>query len=85
MVRSKPLSLVCKVTSVDGRPAVKLSDNPMKALGRPEEVERYLGVFGAAGRVAQPGFSLDRFENDVTHTQVGLWHHALGARWQASP
>ena len=50
----KAISLVCKVTSVDGRPAVKLSDNPMKALGRPDEVERYLGVFGAAGRVAQP-------------------------------
>ena len=26
----------------------------MKALGRPDEVERYLGVFGAAGRVSQP-------------------------------
>ena len=26
-----PISLVCKVTSVDGRPAVKLSDNPEKA------------------------------------------------------
>ncbi len=50
----KAISLVCKVTSVDGRPAVKLSDNPMKALGRPDEIERYLGVFGAAGRVAQP-------------------------------
>ena len=50
----KAISIVCKVTSVDGRPAVKLSDNPMKALGRPDEVERYLGVFGAAGRVSQP-------------------------------
>jgi nicotinate phosphoribosyltransferase len=33
---------------------VKLSDNPEKALGSAAEVERYLRVFGAAGRVAQP-------------------------------
>ena len=46
-----PISLVCKVTSVDGRPAVKLSDNPEKATGSPAEVERYLRVFGNAGRV----------------------------------
>jgi nicotinate phosphoribosyltransferase len=46
-----PISIVCKVTSVDGRPAVKLSDNPEKATGTPSEVERYLRVFGNAGRV----------------------------------
>ena len=46
-----PISIVCKVTSVDGRPAVKLSDNPEKATGNPAEVERYLRVFGNAGRV----------------------------------
>jgi nicotinate phosphoribosyltransferase len=45
---------VCKVTSVDGRPAVKLSDNPEKATGSPSEVERYLRVFGNAGRVRSP-------------------------------
>ena len=50
----KAISLVCKVTDVGGRPAVKLSDNPGKALGRPEEVARYLRVFGSAGHVAQP-------------------------------
>ncbi len=50
----KAISLVCKITEVDGRPAVKLSDNPLKALGRPDEVERYLRVFGSKGRVAQP-------------------------------
>ena len=49
-----PISLVCKVTSVDGRPAVKLSDNPEKATGSPSEVERYLRVFGDAGRVRTP-------------------------------
>ena len=46
-----PISLVCKVTSVNGRPAVKLSDNPAKASGDPAEIERYLRVFGSAGRV----------------------------------
>ena len=28
-----PFSIVCKVISADGHPAVKLSDNPMKAMG----------------------------------------------------
>lgn len=46
-----PISIVCKVTAVDGRPAVKLSDNPEKATGVQSEVERYLRVFGNAGRV----------------------------------
>ncbi|MCL2714003.1 MAG: nicotinate phosphoribosyltransferase [Alphaproteobacteria bacterium] len=46
-----PISLVCKVTSVDGRPAVKLSDNPEKATGQGAEIERYLRVFGNQGRV----------------------------------
>jgi nicotinic acid phosphoribosyltransferase len=40
-----------KVTAVNGRPAVKLSDNPEKGTGSPAEVERYLRVFGNAGRV----------------------------------
>jgi len=46
-----PISIVCKVTSVDGRPAVKLSDNPEKATGSSAELDRYLRVFGDAGRV----------------------------------
>ncbi len=45
----EPLSLVCKLTTVDGRPTVKLSDNASKASGPPEEVERYLRVFGSVG------------------------------------
>ena len=44
--RLDPFSLVCKVVSADGRPTVKLSDNPSKAMGRPDEVERYKRVFG---------------------------------------
>ncbi len=51
--RLKAISLVCKVSNADGRPAVKLSDNPGKASGDPAEIERYLRVFGRAGRVAQ--------------------------------
>ncbi len=50
----KAISLVCKVVDVEGRPAVKLSDNPNKVLGMPEEIERYRGIFGVAGMVAQP-------------------------------
>ena len=50
----KAISLVCKVAEVDGRPAVKLSDNPNKALGPPEEIERYRRIFGAEGMSKQP-------------------------------
>jgi nicotinate phosphoribosyltransferase len=42
----KPISIVCKVSDANGRPAVKLSDNPQKATGEPAEVERYLKFFG---------------------------------------
>ncbi len=44
----EPLSLVCKLTSVNGRPTVKLSDNVLKATGPREIVERYRRVFGSA-------------------------------------
>ena len=44
-----PISLISKVTSVEGRPAVKLSDNYAKALGPETEVERYRRVFGTVG------------------------------------
>ncbi|MGK2910681.1 MAG: nicotinate phosphoribosyltransferase [Sphingobium sp.] len=49
-----PISLVCKVTSANGLPAVKLSDNPAKATGDPQEIARYLRVFGQAGRTEAP-------------------------------
>jgi nicotinate phosphoribosyltransferase len=42
-----PISLVCKLMTVEGRPAVKLSDNARKATGAPEEIERYRRVFGS--------------------------------------
>jgi nicotinate phosphoribosyltransferase len=44
-----PISLICKVNTVEGRPAVKLSDNYAKALGPADEVERYRRVFGTTG------------------------------------
>ena len=47
------ISLVCKVTRVNGRPAVKLSDNPAKATGDEAEIARYLRVFGGKGRAEQ--------------------------------
>jgi nicotinate phosphoribosyltransferase len=49
-----PVSLVCKLVEVDGRPAVKLSDNYSKAMGPAEEVERYRRVFGTEGQINVP-------------------------------
>jgi nicotinate phosphoribosyltransferase len=48
-----PISLVCKITEVNGKPAVKLSDNLSKATGPKDEVARYIRVFGEAGRSDQ--------------------------------
>jgi nicotinate phosphoribosyltransferase len=50
----RAISLVCKVVEADGRPTVKLSDNPNKMLGPPSEIERYRRLFGAAGVSARP-------------------------------
>ena len=44
--RLAPFSLVCKAVSADGRPTVKLSDNPNKAMGPADEIARYKRVFG---------------------------------------
>ena len=41
-----PFSLVCKAIAANGRPTVKLSDNPEKAMGPADEIERYKRVFG---------------------------------------
>lgn len=40
-----PFSLVCKAVAVNGRPTVKLSDNPRKAMGPEDEIARYKRVF----------------------------------------
>ena len=47
----EPLSLVCKLTSADGVPTVKLSDNARKAVGPAAAMERYRRVFGSEARV----------------------------------
>ena len=48
-----PFSLVCKAVSADGRPTVKLSDNPAKALGPALEVARYRRVFAVGAQEAR--------------------------------
>ena len=50
----EPISLVCKLRSAGGRPAVKLSDNYLKASGPPELVEHYREIFGLAGMANLP-------------------------------
>ena len=45
------ISIVCKVSEANGKPAVKLSDNPTKATGTEKEIARYLRVFGNEDRV----------------------------------
>ena len=52
--RLDPFSIVCKVVSADGRPAVKLSDNPMKAMGPPTEIARYRRVFEVGQQAPLP-------------------------------
>jgi nicotinate phosphoribosyltransferase len=47
-----PFSLVCKALSADGRPTVKLSDNPVKAMGPVDEIERYKRIFGVGQQQA---------------------------------
>ncbi|MDA5095389.1 nicotinate phosphoribosyltransferase [Aliiroseovarius sp. KMU-50] len=48
-----PFSLVCKAVSAGGRPTVKLSDNPNKAMGPAKEVERYKRVFEVGDQTRQ--------------------------------
>jgi nicotinate phosphoribosyltransferase len=47
-----PFSLVCKAVAADGRPTVKLSDNPNKAMGPADEIARYKRVFGVGTQAA---------------------------------
>ena len=42
----KALSLVIKAISANGIGLVKLSNNPAKAIGAPEDIKRYMRVFG---------------------------------------
>ena len=51
--RLAPFSVVCKAVAANGRPTVKLSDNPNKAMGPAEEIERYKKVFDVGVQEAQ--------------------------------
>ncbi|MGD9294749.1 MAG: nicotinate phosphoribosyltransferase [Roseobacter sp.] len=51
--RLAPFSLVCKAVSANGRPTVKLSDNPNKSVGPPDAIERYKRVFGVGTQKPQ--------------------------------
>ncbi len=48
-----PFSLVCKAVAANGRPTVKLSDNPNKAMGPEAEIARYKRVFHVGAQTAQ--------------------------------
>lgn len=47
-----PFSLVCKAVSANGRPTVKLSDNPNKAMGPVDQIARYRRVFEVGNQTA---------------------------------
>lgn len=49
-----PISIVCKLTSADEIPTVKLSDNPRKATGPADLIERYRRVFNSPVLTSQP-------------------------------
>ena len=48
-----PFSMVCKAVEANGQPTVKLSDNPNKAMGPADQIERYKRVFGVGEQEAQ--------------------------------
>ena len=51
--RLAPFSLVCKAVAANGKPTVKLSDNPNKAMGPASEIDRYKRVFSVGHQKAQ--------------------------------
>ncbi len=48
-----PFSLVCKAVEANGKPTVKLSDNPNKAMGPASEIDRYKRVFHVGDQAVQ--------------------------------
>ena len=51
--RLAPFSLVCKAVEANGQATVKLSDNPNKAMGPKDQIERYKRVFGVGEQERQ--------------------------------
>lgn len=50
--RLDPFSIVCKAVAANGRPTVKLSDNPNKAMGPEAQIARYKRVFSVGAQQA---------------------------------
>ncbi|MEP3233693.1 MAG: nicotinate phosphoribosyltransferase [Hyphomicrobiales bacterium] len=48
-----PFSMVCKAIAANGKPTVKLSDNPRKAMGPASEIERYKRVFNVGKQIEE--------------------------------
>ncbi len=48
----EPFSLVCKAIEANGNATVKLSDNPRKAMGPQDQIDRYKRVFGVGAQDA---------------------------------
>lgn len=48
-----PFSLVCKAVAANDRPTVKLSDNPKKAMGPEDQIERYKRVFDVGAQMPE--------------------------------
>ena len=48
-----PFSLVCKAVAANGRPTVKLSDNPANATGPEAEIARYKQIFSVGAQERQ--------------------------------
>ncbi|WP_108661694.1 nicotinate phosphoribosyltransferase [Acuticoccus kandeliae] len=75
-----PFSLVCKAVSANGRPTVKLSDNPRKATGPEDEIARYKRVFGVgAQRELDVTFFKGEIPAGVTRTVKGAIGRLAGA------
>lgn len=51
--RLAPFSMVCKAVEANGRATVKLSDNPNKAMGPADQIDRYKRVFDVGAQDAQ--------------------------------
>src|SRR3989338_1761869 len=73
-----PFSLVCKAISANGRPTVKLSDNPNKAMGPADEIARYKRVFLCRRAGAAGGYGLASiFSAHITAR--AMWRALIGS------